>query len=91
MARYFDRVWLIHCGAETGVYADLSSTAKRRGGSVLWHGTLTGPVNWSTFLHAREELELRTLAGGIGRFYVSGHLAHGVDTAEITGVGPPPF
>ena len=90
MARYFDRVWLIYNGAETGVYADLSSTQKRGGGSA-WHGTLTGPVNWSKLLHEREELGLRTLAGVVGRFYVSRHQAHAVETAEITGVGPPPF
>jgi len=90
VARYFDRVWLIYNGAETAVYADLSSTPKRGGGSA-WHGTLTGPVNWSTLLHDRQELELRTLAGVVGRFYVSGHHPNAVDSAEITGVGAPPF
>lgn len=90
MARYFDRVWLIYSGAETAVYADLSSTRKR-GGDAAWHGTLTGPVNWSQLLHEREQLELRTHAGVVGRFYVSGHHAHAVDKGEIAGVGPPPF
>jgi hypothetical protein len=90
VARYFDRVWLIYGGAETGVYADLASTRRRSGVPISWHGTLTGPVNWSTFLENREVLELRSLSGAVGRFYVSGHQAH-TDRAEVTGLGPPPF
>jgi hypothetical protein len=90
VARYFDRAWLIYKGAETAVYADLSSTQKR-GGDRAWHGTLIGPVNWSQLRHDRDELELRTLCAAVGRFYVTGHDAHAVDKAEISGVGPPPF
>jgi hypothetical protein len=89
VGRYFDRAWLIHNRAETGVYADLASTRKR-GGSTSWHGTLIGSVNWAKFLQTREELELRCLAGAIGRLYVSGHQAS-AEKAEVTGIGAPPF
>jgi len=89
VGRYFDRAWLIYNRAETSVYADLASTRKR-GGSTTWHGTLIGPVNWAKFLQSREELELRSLAGAIGRLYVSGHQAS-AEKAEVTGIGVPPF
>jgi hypothetical protein len=89
VARYFDRAWLIYNGAETAVYADLAST-RSRGAATSWHGTLIGPVNWSRFLQSREELELRSLAGVVGRFYVSAHQAS-ADRAEVTGIGAPPF
>ena len=89
MARYFDRAWLVYNGAETGLYADLVSSHKR-GGPPSWHGTLVGAVKWSKFLQDREELELRTLAGKVGRFFVSRHHEPG-DRAEVTGIGLPPF
>ena len=89
MARYFDRAWLIYRGAETGLYADLVTT-HRRGVPASWQGTLVGAVEWAKFLDDREELELRTLAGKVGRFYVSGHQASD-NRAEVTGIGPPPF
>jgi hypothetical protein len=89
LARYFDRAWLIYKGAETGLYADLVSTHKR-GASSSWRGTVVGAVKWSKFLDEREELELRTLAGMVGRFYVSSHQTPG-DRAEVTGIGPAPF
>jgi hypothetical protein len=47
-------------------------------------------VNWAKFLQSREELELRSLAGAIGRLYVSGHQAS-AEKAEVTGIGAPPF
>ena len=84
LARYFDRAWLIYKGAETGLYADPVSRHKR-GGPASWHGTVVGAVKWSKFLQDREELELRTLAGMVGR--VSGPiLANGAgdETAPIS-------
>ena len=89
MARYFDRAWLIYHGTETGLYADLVTTHKR-GVPASWHGTVVGAVNWSKFLQAREELELRTLAGTVGKFYVSRHQGS-CSRAEVTGIGPAPF